>query len=108
MLQHIEYSIWVVQLEQSFAQREPLAFFHVLAVIIEDEGAVFFGDFPRATGGMGIGENDLVTAARVGLPGDGRQAIVQQRLDVERRHDEAHARPWLDVFQIRLHDRNAS
>jgi len=76
----------------SMAQREAFAFFHVFAVIVENHCAEFFGDVARAVGGMRVGEDNFYFFARKILPRNGREAIFQNGLGIERRHDEADAR----------------
>ena len=84
------------------AQGEALAFLHVFAVVIEDERAVFLGDVAGAVGGLRVGQNDFVAVTRPGLARDGGEGVVEQRAGVERRHDEADARP-LEIFRIGRH-----
>ena len=81
-------------------QRQAFALLHVFAVIIEDNRVVFFCDLARAVGGMRVGQQNFVAVARIGLARDGRQDIVQQRLHIERGHDEADAR---QIFRTGLH-----
>ena len=78
-------------------QSEALPFLHVLAVVIQDDGPVLGGDLAGGIGGMGVGEDDFVTVARVSLPEDGRENIVQQGPRVQRGHDETQARPWMII-----------
>ena len=76
------------------------AFFHVLAIVVNDDGAVFFCDVACAVGRMRVGQQNFIAVAWIRLAGDGREDIVQQRLHVERRHDEADAR---QIFRTGLH-----
>ena len=73
-------------------ESEAFAFLHVFAVVVEDNRAVFFCDVAGAVGGVRIGEDDFMAVARITLPRDGRETVVEQRLNVQRRHDDADAR----------------
>ena len=78
-------------------KRKAFAFLHVFAVVVEDDGAIFFCDFARAVGRMRVGQQNFIAVAWIRLARDGRQDVVQQRLDVQRRDDETDARQQCGV-----------
>ena len=67
---------------------EPLGLLHVASVIIDHHRAMLRRDGARRVLRHRIGEDDFVAVARIGLPGDGRQAVFQQGRRIQRRHDE--------------------
>ena len=81
-------------------KREAFAFLHVFAVVINDERAVFPGDFAGRIRRMRVGQDDFQAVLRPGLARDGREAVVQQGPGVQRGHDETDTRR---IFQTRRH-----
>jgi hypothetical protein len=75
-------------------EREAFAFLHVFALVVKNDRAVFFSDVACAVDRVRIGQNDFIAFARISLPRDGREAVVQQCLGVQRRDDEAESR-WI-------------
>ena len=71
---------------------QPLAFLHVFAVVVQDDGPKPPGNLARAVSRMRVGQDDLDFIARISLAGKGGKAVFQNRLGIQRGHDDADAR----------------